>query len=142
MISEARMTHSLAVARLVVELAKQHGTYSDEQLQELFIMGYLHDIGYEFVIDPYAHSIVGGEVLRRSGFVHWQEIAHHGLPESEYSSHALDLLNAADMHTLPTGEHVSFEQRLTDIVERYGEDSVPYRNASAIIEQLKLKGYC
>jgi HD-GYP domain-containing protein (c-di-GMP phosphodiesterase class II) len=41
------LKHSYAVANKMVELGKEKNLL-DEQLQELFLLGYLHDIGYQF----------------------------------------------------------------------------------------------
>lgn len=140
MITLERMAHQLSVARRLVELAREQGGYSEEELRQLFVLGYLHDIGYEFAIDPDNHAQVGGEILTQSGFVYAREVANHGNPTSTYSSSALDLLNAADMQTSPSGEHVSYAERLQDIADRYGEDSLRYKNARTIIADLERKG--
>lgn len=140
MISRDRMAHQLAVAERVVDLASNRGNPSEEDLQELFVMGYLHDIGYKFAKDLDQHARVGGEVLRRMGFKYWREVANHGDPRSGYASTELDLLNAADMSTSPQGEAVSFDDRLADIGARYGVDSGRYLNASQLIRQLRAKG--
>ena len=140
MISSGRMAHQLSVARTLVEQACSQGSYSEEDLQNLFVLGYLHDIGYEFAVDPDKHAPVGGEVLKRLGFVYWAEVANHGNPASAYSSAELDLLNSADMHTSPTGEYVTYAERLQDIADRYGEDSPRYQNARTIIANLESKG--
>lgn len=97
MISSDRMAHQLSVARDLVEHARLRGSYSEQELQDLFVLGYLHDIGYEFATDPDDHEAIGGEVLKRLGFTYWAEVANHGNPESSYSSAELDLLNSADM---------------------------------------------
>lgn len=141
MISAYRMAHQLGVARCVVELARQRGGYSDEELQELFLMGYLHDVGYEFTEDSTEHAAVGGEVLARAGFEYWREVAYHGMPDCPYASPELDILNAADMHTSPVGEPVSYEERLQGIRDRYGEDAPHCANAAAVIEELRRKGW-
>lgn len=141
MISKYRMQHQLAVARRVVEMAKQRGGYSEEELQELFLMGCLHDVGYEFVEESNQHASAGGDVLKRCGFKYWQEVANHGVPECDYASPELDILNSADMHTSPVGESVSYEERLAGICERYGADSAHYKNAAIVIQKLKEAGY-
>lgn len=140
MISFDRMTHQLSVARDLVEQAQSRGAYSEQELQNLFVLGYLHDIGYEFATDPDDHAAIGGEVLKRLGFTYWAEVANHGNPESSYSSAELDLLNSADMHTSSTGERVTYAERLQDIADRYGEDSPRYQNARTIIANLESKG--
>lgn len=141
MISSDRMAHQLSVARDLVEHARLRGSYSEQELQDLFVLGYLHDIGYEFATDPDDHAAVGGEVLKRLGFTYWAEVANHGNPESSYSSAELDLLNLADMHTSPTGKRVTYAERLQDIADRHGEDSSRYRNARMIIADLETRGY-
>lgn len=141
MLTESRMQHQLAVARRVVEIARQHGEYSDEELQDLFLMGYLHDIGYEFAEESSDHASAGGELLRRCGFKYWQEVANHGHPDCPYSSSELDILNSADMHSSPVGESISYEERLKDIRDRYGATSSKYKNAALIISKLVELGY-
>lgn len=140
MMTPERMAHQLSVARRVVELARERGGYSEEELRQLFVMGYVHDLGYEFAVDPDEHAQVGGEILAQSGFMYAREVVNHGNPAPDHSSPALDLLNAADMQTSPSGERVSYEERLADIAARYGEDSPRTRNAAAIIAALKEKG--
>lgn len=61
-----RLKHSLAVARKMVSIGKNKGL-SEEQLQELFILGYNHDIGYEFGTNE-NHNIIGGNILKQSNY--------------------------------------------------------------------------
>lgn len=42
-----RLKHSLSVARKMVEIGKSYNL-SEYQLQELFLLEFNHDIGYEF----------------------------------------------------------------------------------------------
>ena len=42
-----RLKHSNSVARKMVEIGKAYNL-SDKELQELFLLGFNHDIGYEF----------------------------------------------------------------------------------------------
>ena len=57
-----RLNHSLAVANKMVEIGKSMGL-SEVQLKELFILGYNHDIGYQFGNNE-NHNIIGGEILK------------------------------------------------------------------------------
>lgn len=34
----------------------------------MFLIGFLHDVGYEFVEDPIKHEEVGGRILEQLGF--------------------------------------------------------------------------
>ena len=76
MIDEDRLKHSLAVARKMVEIGKEH-KLNDEQLQELFTLGYNHDIGYEFENNE-NHRIIGGNILKSNNYKYWQEVYYHG----------------------------------------------------------------
>ena len=69
---------------------------NNEQLQELFLLGYNHDIGYEFG-DNEDHRIIGGNILKQSDYKYWQEVYYHGEIECQYHSLYLDILNKADM---------------------------------------------
>ena len=44
---EDRIKHSIAVVRKMVEIAKNKNL-TDDEIKNCFIIGYNHDIGYEF----------------------------------------------------------------------------------------------
>ena len=64
---EDRLKHSLAVARKMVEIATSLNL-SDEDIKNCFIIGYNHDVGYEFTKNGINHNIIGGEILKNSNF--------------------------------------------------------------------------
>ena len=130
-----RMKHSLAVARKMVEIGNKL-ELNKEQLHELFILGFNHDIGYEFVTNE-SHNIIGGNMLKNSGYKYWQEVYYHGNPEAGYNSLYLDILNEADMKINKYGEDVGYEKILEDIRNRYGSDAVQYNDALKIIDYLE-----
>lgn len=130
-----RMKHSLAVARKMVEIGNKL-ELNKEQLHELFILGFNHDIGYEFGTNE-SHNIIGGNMLKNSGYKYWQEVYYHGNPEAGYNSLYLDILNEADMKINKYGEDVGYEKRLEDIRNRYGSDAVQYNDALKIIDYLE-----
>ena len=132
MIDENRIKHIMAVARVMKENAKSFGL--DEE--EMFTLGLLHDIGYEFG-DGEMHHILGAEVLKKQNYKYFKEVLYHGKPTKEYSSPALDLLNYADLSVTRKGEVVSFEERLEDIRSRRGEDSPHYKNCKIVIDGIK-----
>jgi hypothetical protein len=134
-----RLKHSYAVANKMVELGKEKNLL-DEQLQELFLLGYLHDIGYQFGTNK-NHNMIGGNLLRNSNYKYWKEVYYHGIPNSEYKSLYLDILNTADMMIDKCGNDVGFDKRLEDIKKRYGKDSIQYINCFKIINELKGDNY-
>lgn len=135
MMTDDRTKHMLAVAKKMKELAIKHKEFNIKP-NEAFTLGLLHDIGYEFTDINKLHSIEGGEVLRKQKYKYWKEITYHGLPQVNYESPQLFLLNYVDMTTGPTGEYITMEERLNDIGIRYGKDSEAYKNAINMIKIL------
>lgn len=133
-----RIKHSLAVANKMVEIGKQKGL-NEKQLQELFVLGYNHDVGYRFSIDKLKHNIIGGKMLRSTNYMHWQEVYNHGNPDTEYTSIYLDILNQADMQIDKSGNEVTYDERLEDIKQRYGIDSIQYINSKKIIDKCRME---
>ena len=54
-----RLKYSLAVANKMVEIGKKYNL-NESDLQDLFILGYNHDIGYNLCSNKIEHNIVGG----------------------------------------------------------------------------------
>ena len=136
MIDNDRNSHIFAVARLMKEKAKDVGL--DEE--EMFTLGLLHDIGYEFG-DSEEHHINGYNILKKQNYKYAKEVLYHGKPTDEYSSLALDLLNYADMHIDKKGNYVKYYDRLEDIKYRRGENSPHYQNSKKIIERLEKRQF-
>ena len=133
---EDRIKHSIAVARKMVEIAKNKNL-SEKEINDCFIIGYNHDIGYEFANNKLEHNIVGGEFLRNAGFKYWKEVYYHGEINIEYNSVYLDILNQADMQIDKYGNYVGYEKRLEDIKNRYGENSEVYNKCCKSVAKIK-----
>ena len=131
---ENRLKHSIAVARKMVEIAKSKNM-SDEEIKNCFIIGYNHDIGYEFTKNGINHNIIGGEILKNINFKYWKEVYYHGEINIEYNSVYLDILNQADKY----GNYVGYEKRLEDIKNRYGENSEVYNKCYNLIDIIRGK---
>lgn len=131
-----RLYHSLAVARKMVEIAKKNNL-SEEDIKNCFIIGFNHDIGYEFPIDGLEHNKIGGDILKASGFKYWKEIYYHGEIDLEYESSYLKILNQADMQIDKYGNDVGYDKRLEDIKTRYGENSIIYEKCSKLVEKVR-----
>ncbi len=132
---EDRLKHSIAVGRKMVEIGKGYDLNANE-LQELFILGFNHDVGYEFD-DGSNHAHIGGEILKRNNYKYWKEVYYHGDINSDYKSLFLEILNKADMQIDKYGNDVGYDERLEDIKNRYGENSKTYCNAKDLIEKLR-----
>lgn len=128
-----RLNHSLAVAEKMVKIGKEYN-FSENELKDLFVLGLNHDIGYEYGNNS-NHAHIGGEILKRNDYKYWQEVYYHGDVNTEYSSLFLEILNKADMQIDKYGNDVGYIKRLEDIKNRYGEDSITYKNAETLIKK-------
>ena len=137
MIDKNRLKHSLAVAKKMVEIGKEYNL-DDKELQDLFVLGFNHDIGYEYG-NNLNHEHIGGEILKRNDYKYWKEIYYHGDINAQYSSLYLEILNKADMQIDKYGNDVGYTKRLEDIKNRYGENSITYKNAEILVSMLRNK---
>lgn len=133
-----RLMHSYKVALKMQEIGKKL-QLDDNQINELFILGLNHDIGYHFTSDHHIHNKVGGEILKQSNYKYWQEVYYHGDIQSEYQSLYLDILNLSDMQIDKYGNDIGFTGRLIDIKNRYTEESNVYQKCKKLIKNLQQK---
>lgn len=137
MITEDRWNHILGVARQAARLAEKFFTGDAEnRRREMFLLGMLHDIGYEFAETGRQHAIVGGEILRGTGYGCWREVYEHGNPDVSEMSDELFLLNCADMTTGPKGEMMTMEERLQEVGESFGRESDACKKMARMRERL------
>lgn len=137
MITENRWKHILGVARKAKEFALIIQPDNIKYAEDMFLLGLLHDIGYEFSERGQGHSKIGGEILKRSDYKYWKEVANHGYSENESMNDELFILNCADMSIAVDGQNCTITERLEDIGIRYGLDSSTYRKAVLEIEKLQ-----
>lgn len=131
-----RLKHSYAVAKKMMEIGKEKNL-NKKEIEELFILGLNHDIGYEFTNNGINHNKIGGEILKNSGYKYWKEVYYHGELQEEYNSEYLTILNQADMQIDKHGEDVGYDKRLEDIKKRYGKDSEVYYKCKNLIDFFK-----
>lgn len=133
---ENRLRHCRGVGMKASDLGRTLFGWSDDKCREMFVMGYLHDVGYQFAQEQSEHEELGGALLRSLGFTYWAEIFHHGDPDSNYQSDELLVLNLADMLTSRDGSATTIPARLTDIASRYGVESTQYVAAKKLADVL------
>ncbi len=135
MISEDRKKHIFGVAGFLKDYAEKENM-PQEEIEELFVLGLLHDIGYAFLEekDYCNHEQVGGEILKNQGY----KVYYHGVANCPYQSRVLDLLNWADMRVDSSGNIVTLDGRLEELSTRY---NVPIKelNSYPIVCELKRK---
>lgn len=135
------MKHCLSVARKMQDIVERNPEKYDISSEDAFLLGFLHDIGYEFAEDQKEHAKVGGLLLKRQNYKYWQEIYYHGFAQKEYDTPELWLLNYVDMITSPTGDYITVRQRIDDIADRYGNDSWQIKESVDLSIMLDANGY-
>ncbi|MDN5903574.1 HD domain-containing protein [Corynebacterium casei] len=136
-IDDRRLLHVREVGRVCAELADSLFGWPESKSREMFILGFIHDVGYEYSSDQQQHEEIGGTILKPMGFKYAQEVYCHGNPEVTEMTHELLILNIADMSVNGSGQRVSFDQRLQDIENRYGVESSQYQNAVALTSKIE-----
>jgi len=134
--NQGRLLHSYTVGKKMMEIGRSFNL-SEDEINDLFVLGLNHDIGYELNEDTSIHGEVGAEVLKRNNYKYYQEVYYHGRITDKYSSMFLDILNMADMQVDKDGNDVGYESRLKDIESRYGIDSIVYKRCVELINYLK-----
>ena len=137
MISEDRLKHMIEVARECQNLAMQKGL-SKDYCDAMFIMGFLHDVGYE-EDESSAHGGTGENIIRNFE-KHIDEccnaIITHGLVCDTWTIFD-EILNEADMTISSSGNKITVEERLNDIKNRRGSNSVQYKFACEVVDKLQ-----
>lgn len=144
----SRTAHMIGVAEYMYTNASRYNI----DPEKAYIIGLLHDIGYISGTKD-GHEHYGAELIQKCfstnfGMPYIGEIIYdHGVMPLDYMSKhecnadeippELVLLWEADMMVDLTGEAVGFEKRLSDIGERHGFDSRPYKVCYNTIEWLK-----
>lgn len=131
-ISSNKIQHMLGVARKCEQLAKEKGLSTDMQTA-CFIMGFLHDIGYEYCdkTTPCSHANIGYSMLcdfEKYKYEILSAIKQHG---NKYENLTIfdEILNTADLTINYQGEETTIEKRLDDIKRIHGENTLHYKHA-------------
>lgn len=131
-LSQNKCLHSKSVADYMYEYADGPLDYKED----MYLLGLIHDIGY-IQGKAEGHAKYGGNILHRAGYKYWREVYYHGNVGMDYSSKELDLLNSADLQIDYMGKRIGYDERLSDIKRRYGEESKQYKNAFQLMERLR-----
>ena len=138
-ISENRLHHIIGVARKAYSIAKERG-YNEDFARRCFMLGWLHDTGYEFCSVQDKHPDMSEDLMKLIVVTDVESLSavkNHGR-ESYRKTLEYTILNTADMTTDSKGRDVTPAERLRDIKERYGEESIQYITARDICRKIGL----
>lgn len=140
-ITAHKIMHMLAVARKCYTLAREKYELSETTARKCFVMGLLHDIGYEFSDSASTHPEVGADMLNSLNVSQFcaivDAVRNHGkIYEMENVTKWDYILNEADLTVDSKGNNVSIEERLDDIKGRYGKSSTQYKDALSVTKML------
>lgn len=135
---QSRYQHCHGVGKKMYAYAKDVLGWDEELCKKMFVLGCLHDIGYE--LDPTigGHGDIMSDML--SGYEYADEIRSHTVFKSNPSKE-LALLYYADATVDGMGNWCTYEDRRKDTINRYGKDSSNYTDGLVILEYLKANGY-
>ena len=147
-ISNDRLWHIIGVARKCYNIAKSEG-FDEKFCRKMFVIGFNHDIGYEFSPEQSIHPDISAvlllslfdksqaDKLDTTGLKSIEAIKNHGkyiaMQTAEWR-----ILNMADMTVDSKGKDVDVLERLKDIKSRYGEWSNQYLTSCDICYQIGL----
>ena len=128
-ISDDRLHHIVGVARKAYMIALDMG-FDEDFARKMFVLGWNHDIGYEFCNKQEEHNRCSAELFGLIDDIRpdnkcYRAIRFHSLyPDCETVE--WKILTVADMLVDSKGRSVDVLQRLEDIKIRYGERSDQY----------------
>jgi hypothetical protein len=133
-----RWRHVLGVVQRAYEIGR---LFNDHDRSTLIAAAYLHDIGYAPTLKRTGfHPLDGAYYLQSSGQERLTSlVAYHS--EAQFEAHlrglsselarfprersaVADALTFCDLTTNSVGEHVTFEERVADILNRYDEAAI------------------
>ena len=137
----SRMLHCHNVGLRMASYAKKHLGWDDVKCNDMYILGMMHDLGYELNPDPFEHDEAMSEALGHTGYKYVKEIAYHSCMQTEFDSPEMRLLYFGDMTVDGRGKWCTLEERLKDLEKRHGKDSKVYKESLDIAIALEGWGF-
>lgn len=133
---ENRFRHCHNVGLKMYQYAKIKLNWEESRCQDMYMLGTLHDIGYELNPDPFLHDVALYNVIGSSGYKYAEEIRNHSIYQDTYDTPEMRLLYFADMTVDGAGNWCTVAERLEDIELRHGKDSEVYAESQKIADKL------
>lgn len=137
---EMRYRHCYAVGRKMYDYARNVLNRPENYCRELFVLGNIHDMGYEFESTLNGHGLCLSEALK-SSYKYSFALEAHSIESFENAKEELILLYWADATTKGDGTYCTYAERIEDLSKRYGPASKEVELQLKIVQFLKSKGY-
>ena len=137
----SRMLHCHNVGLRMYSYAKKHLGWPSDKCQDMYVLGMMHDLGYELDADAFRHDEAMAKALNRMGYKYSNEIYYHSRMQQKYDSPEMRLLYFGDMAVDGKGNWVTFNERLDDLKKRHGENSEVYKESAEIAAALVEWGF-
>lgn len=137
---ENRYKHCYGVGLKMFAYAKFIFKWDDYHAAEMFVLGNIHDIGYELDPDAFDHGWVLAELLGDS-FKYVNEIKYHNKYQSDYDTPEMRLMYYGDMTVDGQGNFCTLDERLDDLEKRYGKNSEVYLESKNLANKIREWGF-
>ena len=137
----SRFLHCHNVGLRMYSYAKNHWGWAEERCHDMYILGMMHDIGYELNPDAFEHDVAMAEALGHAGYKYMKEIFYHSSLQTEYDTLEMRLLYFADATVDGKGRWCTLDERLQDLEERHGRDSEVYIESVKIANAVRAWGF-
>ena len=133
-LTDGRAAHMHGVAEYMYKKAPSFGLDPNE----MFLLGYLHDIGH-IINTTEDTNVAGGMFLASSGYKNAYTVLCHKklLTPDDITSLKLQLLTEADMHIGMDGQDIGYDQKLKAIARACGTNSIEYEIFKKNVEFLE-----
>lgn len=136
----SRYRHCYSVGKKMYAYAKEKLGCDEQNCREMFVLGNLHDIGYELEEDVFGHDYIMANIMGNT-YPYSNEIRYHSCLQETYDSPAMQLLYFCDMTVDGMGNWCTFDERLEDLAARYGIESEIYLKSLEIANYLRELGF-
>lgn len=136
----SRYRHCYSVGKRMYTYAKEKLHWDEAHCIEMFVLGNIHDIGYELDPDPFRHDEALACGLDTS-YKYANEVRYHSYLQTIYDTPEMRLLYFGDMTVDGNGNWCTLEERLKDLGTRHGYNSDVYIESYKIAEYLRKLGF-
>lgn len=116
-------------------ISEKYYGYDEDDSNKMFLLGYLHDQIYEFETEEIKHDELMYQLLQE-GLGLREEVRYHSEYPNGYKSDVMDMLYFTNQIVDGNGNIGTFDDRLSDILERHGTNDGVYQKTLDLVNYL------